>query len=77
MWPKLSVVNYTHTHRGFPGDRVVKIQPASAGHAREAVSIPDPDDLLEKEVESHSSILAGKIPCTLESAGYHSWVIES
>ena len=40
MWPKLSVVNYTDTHRGFPGDRVVKIQPASAGHAREAVSIP-------------------------------------
>ena len=48
---------------------MVQIQPASAGHAREVGSSLDLDDLLEKEVASHFSILAGKIPWTLESGG--------
>ena len=43
------------THRAFPGGTVVKIQPASAGHAKEVGSSLDLDDLLEKEVASHTS----------------------
>ena len=47
---------YTHTHiPGFPGNSVVKNLPANAG---DAGSIPGQEELLEKEMAIHSSILA-------------------
>jgi len=41
---------------------VVKNLPANAGDARDAGSIPGWEDPLEKEMTTHSSILAWKIP---------------
>ena len=43
----------------FPGGSVVKNSPANAG---DADSIPVSEDPLEKEMATHSSILAWKIP---------------
>ena len=40
---------------------MVKNQPANAGEAREAVLIPGQEDPLEKEMATHSSILAWEI----------------
>ena len=37
---------------------MVKNPPSNAGDAEEAVSIPDREDPLEKEIATHSSILA-------------------
>ncbi len=45
---------------------MVKNPLASAGDARDAGSIPDQEDPLEKEMATHSSILAWKIPWTEE-----------
>ena len=45
---------------------VVHNRPANIGDAREAVLIPGLEDPLEKEMASHSSILAWKIPWTEE-----------
>ena len=47
---------------GLPGGSVVKTLPASAGDARDLGSIPGRQDPLEKEMATHSSILAWKIP---------------
>ena len=33
----------------------------------------DPEDLLEEEMATHSSILAWKIPCKRSTAGYSPW----
>ena len=41
---------------------MVKNLPANAGDARDASSIPGWEDPLEKEMPTHSSILAWKIP---------------
>ena len=41
--------------KGFPGASVVKNPPANA---RDAGAIPGSEDLLEKEMATHSSILA-------------------
>ena len=46
----------------FSGSTVVKNLPANAGDARDASSIPGWEDPLEKEMTTHSSILAWKIP---------------
>ena len=58
---------------GFPGDSVVKNSPASAGDARHGFDLwvwkIDP---LEKEMASHSSMLAWKIPWTEEPGGLQS-----
>ena len=48
---------------GFAGGSVVKNPPASAG---DAGSIPGWEDPLEKEMATHSSILAWKISWTEE-----------
>ena len=48
---------------GFPGGAVVKKLPANV---RDAVSIPSWEDPLEKEMTTHSNILAGIIPWTEE-----------
>ena len=58
---------------GFPGGSVVKNLPASAG---DAGSIPGQEDPLEKEMATHSSTLAWRIPRTeepsrLQSMGSH------
>ena len=46
---------------GFPGGSVVKNSPVSAG---DAGLIPGQEDTLEKEIATHSSILAREIPWT-------------
>ena len=51
---------------GFPGGSVVKNLPASAG---DAGSIPGQEDPLEKEMATHSSTLAWRIPRTEEPGG--------
>ena len=45
---------------------VVKNLPANAGDKRDASSIPGPEDSLEKDVATHSSTLAWRIPWTEE-----------
>ena len=55
--------------QGFPGGTVVK---ESAGNAGDPGSIPGREDLLEKGVAIHSSILAWRIPCTEEPGGLQS-----
>ena len=51
---------------------MVKNPLANAGDARDAGSIPDQEDPLEKEMATHSSILAWEIPRTEEPGGLHS-----
>ena len=46
----------------FPGSAMVKNSPANAGDARDAGLILGQEDLIEKEMETHSSILDWKIP---------------
>ena len=48
---------------------VVKNPPADAGDVRDAGLIPDQEDPLEKEMVTHSSILAWRIPWTEEPGG--------
>ena len=54
---------------GFPGGSVVKNSPVSAG---DAGLIPGQEDTLEKEIATHSSILAREIPWTEELGGLES-----
>ena len=46
--------------------------PANAGDARDATSISGSEDPLEKEMATHSSFLARKIPWTKEPGGLQS-----
>ena len=60
---------YIHTYVyicGFSGDTVVKNRPASAGDARDVCQTLGWEDPLEKEMTTHSSILAWRIPWTEE-----------
>ena len=52
--------------RGFPGGAVVKNLPANAGDPRNAGLIPGSGRSLEKEMVTHSSILARETPWTEE-----------
>ena len=52
---------------GFPGGSMVKNLPAKAGGARDASSIPGLGRSLEKEMATHFSILAYRIPSTEET----------
>ena len=52
---------------GFPGGSVVK---ASASNAGDPGSIPGQEDPLEKEMVTHSSTLAWRIPWTRSLVGY-------
>ena len=54
---------------GFPGGSLVK---NSSDNAGAAVSIPGQKDPLEKEMTTHSSILAWKIPLSGKSGGLQS-----
>ena len=58
-------------HTDFPGGSDGK---ASVYNVRDLGSIPGWQDSLEKEMATHSSTLALKIPWTEElSAGYYPW----
>ena len=54
---------------------VVKNPPANAGDARDVGSIPGSGICLEESMETHSSILAWRIPWTEEPGGL--WSMES
>ena len=54
-------------NQGFPGGSVVKIPPANAG---DMGLIPGWEDPLEKEMATHSSILAGKFYGQRSLVGY-------
>ena len=51
---------------GFPGGTVVKNPSANAGDARDEFLSLGQEDLLEEEMETHSSILAWNIAWTEE-----------
>ena len=57
---------------GFPGGALVKNPPANAGDARDPGSTPSWKDPLEKEIATHCSILAWRIPWTEEPDGLQS-----
>ena len=54
---------------GFPGGSVIKTPPANAG---DVGLIPGPEDPLEKEMVTYSSILAWRIPWTKKPGGLQS-----
>ena len=57
---------------GFPGASVVKNLPANAGDMETQVCFLGQEDPLEKEMATHSSILAWRIPRTEEPGGLQS-----
>ena len=52
---------------GFPCSSVVKNPPDNVGHTGDVCSILGPGRSLEKEMATHSSILACRVPETEES----------
>ena len=54
---------------GFSGSTVVKNPPANTGDARDVGSVLGQEDPLQKEMATHSSILAWNIPWTEECSG--------
>ena len=58
---------------GFPGISVVKNAPGNAG---DTGLIPGQEDPLEKEMATHSSVLAGEIPWTKEAGRLQSMELE-
>ena len=58
---------------GFPGGAVIKNLPASAGDAVDMALTPGSERPLEKEMATHSSILAWRIPQQRNLAGYSLW----
>ena len=64
----LSLV-YVLTWNDFPGGSVVKNTPANAGDSGDTGLIPGLGRSAEKEMATHSSILAGIIPWTEEPDG--------
>ena len=70
----LSFHRYVTHARGFPGGTVVKYLPAKAGDSKGTqVQSLGRKDGLEKEMATHCSILAWKIPSTEEPLGLHPW----
>ena len=57
---------------GFPGGSVGKNSPASARYQETQVRSLHEEDPLEKEMATHSSILAWKIPWTEKPGGLQS-----
>ena len=57
---------------GFPGGSVVKNLPAMQETQETQVWSLDQEDILEKEMATHSSILAWEIPWTEEPGGLQS-----
>ena len=56
----------------FPGSTVVNNPAAGAGGARDVGLVPGRGDAVEKEMATHSSILAWKVPWTEEPGGLQS-----
>ena len=56
-------------NKGFPGDAAVEKPPADAGDAVRSLGQEDP---LEKEMATHSSMLAWEMPWTEEPGGLQS-----
>ena len=56
---------------------MVKNPPANARDARDSGLIPGQEDPLEKEMATHSSIIAWKIPWTEEPGGLQSMGLQS
>ena len=61
-----------HNPGGFPAGAVVKNPPANAGDSRDVGSVPGLGRSPEKEIATHSSIFAWKIPWTEEPGGLQS-----
>ena len=57
---------------GFPEGTMGKNPPANAGTQEMRVRSLDQEDALEEEMETHSSILAWRIPWPEEPGGYSS-----
>ena len=64
-------------YHGLPGGSDDKESVCNAGDAREAGMIPGSQDPLEKEMATHSSTLAYKIPWIEESGGLLSMGFQS
>ena len=56
---------------------MVKNPPANSGDVKDAGSIPGLERSLEKEMATHSSILAWRIPLTEEPGGLQSMRLQS
>ena len=59
-------------HWASPVAQLVKNLPADGEDTRDMGSVPGSEDPLEKEMATHSSILAWKIPWTEEPGGLQS-----
>ena len=68
LWLRFTGRGSILSHQGFPNGSVVKNPPANAG---DSGSIPG--WILEKEIATHSSTLAEKIPWTDELVSYSPW----
>ena len=63
----------TYVSTGFPDGAVVKNPPGNAGDKKMQVQSQGREDPLEKEMTTHSSILAWEIPRTEEPGSLQSW----
>ena len=64
---------YIHMSMGFPGGSVGKNSPASARDQEMQVRSLHEEDPLEKEMATHSNILAGKSHGQRSLVGYSPW----
>ena len=55
--------------QGYPSDSAVRNPPANAGDVGSTLGL---EDLLEEEMATHCSILAWRIPWTVETGGLQS-----
>ena len=70
----ISFIMFNYTTLGFPGGSVVK---SPTINAEDAGSIPGSGRSLEKEMATHSSILAWEIPQTEEPGGLQSMGLQT
>ena len=64
---------YLSSIKGFPGDSVVRNLPAMQETRVQSLGLEDP---MEKEMATHSSIVALEIPWTEEPGGLQSMVLQ-
>ena len=77
MIPLYTHITVMYIHTGFPEGAVVKSPLANTGDVRDWVQFLDPEDPLEKEMATRSSILAWKIPWTEEPGWIQSMGFQS
>ena len=70
----ISFIMFNYTTLGFPGGSVVK---SPTINAEDAGSIPGSGRSLEKDMATHSSILAWEIPQTEEPGGLQSMGLQT